>query len=570
MQHGLDDESEEGLTMTFQFDLVTEPWIPCVRQDGTKVFLGLLDTLLTAHDLREIHDESPTITVSLHRLLLAVLHHVFGPRDTKAWAQLWNGGAGPFAPAPLRAYFADPARAGRFDLFHEQHPFLQCVDLPFSQQVSNKGKPAVKEYLSTIALLMPDRASGNNGTLFDHSSDDLPQPVTPAHAARLVLSIQQFALGGRITFLDSKDGSAMAGLLCKGAVLLLEGENLFQTLMLNLVRYSPDAGQPFECSAKGDRPAWDRPPIGLPSVRRPDGYLDWLTWQARRIRLQPERTEAGTLQVRHVVMMRGDELPDSLNRQQFETMVAFRTLPKAKTAKDAWTPICFLESQSLWRQSLLLFQAVVGQATPPRILNWIAELKRAGVLTRARMYPLTARGLITNQAKCQQWRHERLAVSVALLERSDLQAVLREAADVARLAGSVIRSCTERFFEQLLFPGRRDLPQKSKEQVAGLAAGLEAARNYWARLETAYEELLTRIDGLPASDSADWETARIQVLQWWVDMVRQLAKHSFEMALDINTTSARGLQAQVYAERMFTRRLYRLGADLFRATATAN
>jgi hypothetical protein len=251
-------------------------------------------------------------------------------------------------------------------------------------------------------------------------------------------------------------------------------------------------------------------------------------------------------------------------------MVAFRTLPKAKTAKDAWTPICFLESQSLWRQSLLLFQAVVGQATPPRILNWIAELKRAGVLTRARMYPLTARGLITNQAKCQQWRHERLAVSVALLERSDLQAVLREAADVARLAGSVIRSCTERFFEQLLFPGRRDLPQKSKEQVAGLAAGLEAARNYWARLETAYEELLTRIDGLPASDSADWETARIQVLQWWVDMVRQLAKHSFEMALDINTTSARGLQAQVYAERMFTRRLYRLGADLFRATATAN
>jgi CRISPR system Cascade subunit CasA len=556
--------------MTFQFDLVTEPWVPCIRQDGTKVSLGLLDSLLQAHELREIHDESPIVTVALHRLLLAVLHHVFGPRDARVWGELWQGGEGQFPGDPLGSYFRDPVRATRFDLFHEQHPFLQCVELSFQQTVAKGKKSEVKEYFSTIALLMPDRASGNNGTLFDHSVDDSPRPVTAAHAARLVLSMQQFALGGTITFFDAKDKHAKSGLLCKGAVLLLEGENLFQTLMLNLVRYSPGAEQPFACSAIGDRPAWDRPPIGLPSVRRPDGYLDWLTWQGRRIRLQAERSEGGEVQVRHVVMVRGDEIPDSVNREQFETMVAFRAMPSAKGVKDAWNPICFREAQSLWRQSLTLFQAVVGQATPPRNLTWIAELKRAGVLTRARIYPLAARGLITAQAKCQQWRHERLAVSVALLERVDLQEVLREAASMGRLGGGAIRSCTEQFFQKLLFPNRREIAGSAKKQIADLAAGLEAERNYWACLETDYEDLLTRIDSLPAGDGDDWESARIQLLQWWVKRVRHLAQRTFFAALDTNTTAARGMHARVYAEQLFKRRLYRLGTHLFQSTSTAN
>ena len=65
--------------MTYSFNLIDEPWIPCLRPDGTTIALGLRETLLQAHELREIRGDTPLETAALHRLLLAILHRVFGP-----------------------------------------------------------------------------------------------------------------------------------------------------------------------------------------------------------------------------------------------------------------------------------------------------------------------------------------------------------------------------------------------------------------------------------------------------------------------------------------------------------
>ena len=63
------------------FDLVDKGWIPCLRLAGNeRVEMGLRDVLAQAPTLREIYDPSPLVTVSLHRLLLAILHRNFGPR----------------------------------------------------------------------------------------------------------------------------------------------------------------------------------------------------------------------------------------------------------------------------------------------------------------------------------------------------------------------------------------------------------------------------------------------------------------------------------------------------------
>src|SRR5581483_3989392 len=104
------------------FDLIDEPWLPCVRPDGAAVELGLRQALAGAHELGELYDPSPLVTVALHRLLLAILHRAYrGPAVPAAWRAIWN--AGRFDPAVIDAYL-DRWRH-RFDLFDPERPFYQ-------------------------------------------------------------------------------------------------------------------------------------------------------------------------------------------------------------------------------------------------------------------------------------------------------------------------------------------------------------------------------------------------------------------------------------------------------------
>ena len=63
---------------------------------------GLRDVLVQAHELRGLGGESPLVTAALHRLLLAILHRVFGPEGYDAWYALWQ--AGRFDPVALDEY----------------------------------------------------------------------------------------------------------------------------------------------------------------------------------------------------------------------------------------------------------------------------------------------------------------------------------------------------------------------------------------------------------------------------------------------------------------------------------
>jgi len=145
------------------YNLVHEPWIPCLREDGSAVELGLCDTLVSAHTLREIYDHSPLVTVALHRLLLAILHRVFGPPTFDGWVDLWNRAS--WEAAPLKRYFAQ--WEDRFDLFDSVHPFYQVAAMEDAQDHPS-------------AALALELASGNNATLFDHSVDHSPIAMPPS------------------------------------------------------------------------------------------------------------------------------------------------------------------------------------------------------------------------------------------------------------------------------------------------------------------------------------------------------------------------------------------------------
>jgi CRISPR system Cascade subunit CasA len=107
------------------FLLTTEPWIPCRALDGSHRELGLVDVLVGAHDLEGVHDASPPVTLAVHRLLLAVLHRVFGPSGLTAWKALYTQGS--FDEAAIHVYFK--AQEARFDLLHPARPFYQVRGL---------------------------------------------------------------------------------------------------------------------------------------------------------------------------------------------------------------------------------------------------------------------------------------------------------------------------------------------------------------------------------------------------------------------------------------------------------
>ncbi|MFZ2417816.1 MAG: type I-E CRISPR-associated protein Cse1/CasA, partial [Smithellaceae bacterium] len=110
-----------------EFNLIDEEWIPCITLDGSSKEFGIRDTLLKAHEIREICDDSPLVTVAIHRLLLAVLYRAFqGPTGMGQWKALFASGSF-YGNKSLTDYMAKDKWYNRFFLFDDDYPFMQIA-----------------------------------------------------------------------------------------------------------------------------------------------------------------------------------------------------------------------------------------------------------------------------------------------------------------------------------------------------------------------------------------------------------------------------------------------------------
>jgi CRISPR system Cascade subunit CasA len=264
-----------------KFNLTEEPWIPCLMPDGTLKEFSLLETLAKAHEIREISDDSPLVVVSMHRLLLAILHRNFGPKTFEEWKTLWRKGF--WDAEKLKTYFESDNCKNRFNLFDEERPFYQYP------KVTKKGD-ADSDKLP-IETLMQEKATGANATLFDHSFKAKQTACSPAQAARYLVARHNFSLAGGVSYPFNLSN----GVLVKGFSVLAIGKNLFETLALNLIVYHRDKPIPIQDDdgISLDKPFWEGETLPEAKERDKDGtvplgYLDYLTWQSRRIKLLPE------------------------------------------------------------------------------------------------------------------------------------------------------------------------------------------------------------------------------------------------------------------------------------------
>lgn len=521
--------------MRASFNLVDEPWIPCVLlASGERRDLSLRDTLARAAEIREIDDPSPLVTVALHRLLLAILHRNVGPAGLESWHTLWSKGA--WDSATLGQYL-DTWRH-RFELFDAERPFYQAASLDF-------------QYEKPIATLTHELASGNNTTLFDHTTEAARPVFSAAQAARRVVAFQSFALSGLVSFEKGQDrnrfGSAIAAPLVKGAVAMIKGGNLFETLMLNAHAYN--AVLPFKRD-DGDLPAWERDDETVAGDRFPTGYLDLLTWQSRRILLHPEPDTAGHVMVRSVVIMKGTQFPESFSLYEKEPMFAFRRNLKAKGSQDPFPVVGFQEERAVWRDSHVLFQSTADLNTRPMMLDWLNDLVSEGYLDRSQTVPLEMYGLCADRASVLFWRHERLQLPLAYLNDRDLFDKLREALTRAEDVGRNLRSSIWLLATLSLAPDSDNSAarQPATKDISNLADSLDPTRFYWARLQANFMDLLRDLaDARAASSNAP--TFGNGTLADWASALRTTAWAAFVDVTRGMDASARSLKAIASAER---------------------
>lgn len=527
------------MTQSFSFNLVDEPWIPCQwRESGEIEDLSLRQTLLHAHELLFIDGEVPPITAALYRLLLAILHDEFGPKNRDAWRELWAGEQ--WNSERVNRYLDE--NKPFFDLFDPERPFYQVAGM---DKVEN---PAIR-LLHHI----------NSPTLFEHTLNDSGS-FSPSQAARGLVSLQSFALAQGPPVRPAYDST-----WTRDVIFVLKGSNLFETLMLNLIAYPYQRPIP---TTPGDMPVWRMADPFKLKRSKPLGYLDYLTWQNRQIWLRPE------IENEAVVVKRMMVLPGYKLEMEITTPDPFK-LYFLDRKDGSYNAHRFTKDRSLWRDSVSLFSVhKIPKADespnmiPPYTFRWVygfrEELARMG-----QIYQYDALGMATDrppQNKVFFYRHEHMPLPLDYLEDEKLVHILQECMATAERAASELRWSTRKLAVLIHYPEMEEKlwkfvtqkviesgiravlweklikPQATKEKAKSVAKVVTdkwgIGRNYWAELENPFIRLTLDLPG--NSDIA---------IQKWEKSIQFSARSAFNLAREFAGTSPKALRAIAISEQ---------------------
>ncbi|MEV7229776.1 type I-E CRISPR-associated protein Cse1/CasA [Polymorphospora sp. NPDC051019] len=474
------------------FSLLDQAWIPVLDAAGRRREVSLLGLFEQADRVRMIACDLPTQTFAILRLALAVLHRAAdGPPGEAAWRALWRDRRLPVTDiADYLGEFRD-----RFDLLHPTHPFYQVADLR-----------AAKENTYGLERLLADVPNGM--PFLTTRAGPGMDSVSPAEAARWLVHCQAYDTSGIKTGAvgdpNAKNGkgypigASSVGWL--GGV-YLEGANLLETLLLNLVPVAPG----WQVADERDLPVWEREPQTAAeeaaTTRGPYGLLGLYTWQSRRIRLFDDANG-----ITGAMICNGDRF-EWQDRHLLEPMSVWgRSGPREKEQKriPIYLPRPHDHSRALWRglQTLLPApppsNAEPPQRLSPMVVQWLARLTVTGVVgpdfqARTRATSITYG---SKQSVVDEVFSDALTMNVLLLvEDSALRAAAVAAADDAEKAVVVLRRLAENLARAA---GSRDTDSSEADR---------AAERAYALLDRAFRDWLARLgpDSDPVAERAGWQ-----------------------------------------------------------------
>ncbi|MDI6772661.1 MAG: type I-E CRISPR-associated protein Cse1/CasA [bacterium] len=493
------------------FNLVDQPWVPVRTLDGGLVTLSLRDTLLQAHRLRCLEDASPLVLAALHRFLLAVLHRALeGPSTTEQAARWFQKG---FPEDRITAYL--DRRRERLDLFHPTHPFFQ---VPGLDQVA-KPQP--------WTILLPEEGSNNTTLLFNPSRREgySPNPARPDEAARALLTYQVFALQGLVkVFLTSAPASHVA----PAALVFVLGENLHETLCLNLVPYTDPAR---------DVPIWERADVLTVDHMRQcprepaRGHVQGYTWPHRSVLFLPEEL-GGRTAVPKVLRGAGVRLEEG-EAYRYDPMVAYRYDDRIGLSSLRFRP-----GRGFWRDfAALLPRKAQEGGVEPGVVRHARDLFRA-LRQRQRPPKTMVVGVFNDQAKIEFWRAEYFELPPAILSDRDVYELVKTALNEAEESGRQLNRASLALAEGLLSRGGRNPIPADKHNLVRSLPGLAY---YWSDLEAHFSDFLSGLT--PESDEEGAKTR-------WREALYRTLRRAWQHTTQAVGNDARALRAVARADRV--------------------
>lgn len=481
------------------FNLVDEPWIPARFDDGAVADLSIRDAFHNADHVRELGGELPTQTFAIFRLLLAIVyravhdHTVPGGWNEDAWESWWREG---LPTDDIDDYLNEFHE--RFELFHPTRPFFQVVDLR-----------TAKDELKDTSGLIFDLPSNNR--LFTNRAGALSLRLPFAEAARWLVNAQAFDPSGIKSGAvgDSRVkggkgypiGVAWSGLL--GGV-LIEGDSLRETLLLNLARPSEDDESGRD--PRSDIPPWEDEVADTAAEReglRVSGPVRLYTWQSRRIRLV-----AADGAVNGVVLSNGDALTPQ-NQYLHELMSGWRySEPQTKKhGRVTFMPNEHRAGRAFWRGIGALLPSLPNVAkvdghdrflVPQTVEALSRRLNASSALDPSYRLRVRAIGVVygSNNSVVDDVIDDRVSVALALLHRrnAELAAIATEAVNIAESAVKALRDLAANLARAA--GGEGDGARSSAEEIA------------YAELDPAYRAWLAILDDdtAPVAAAASWKS----------------------------------------------------------------
>lgn len=245
------------------YNLVTEPWIQVLDQAGDLKEVSLLDVFQNASNYQRLAGDMASQDLVILRLLIAILTSVYSRVDVDNEAYDWvdldekmhiiEVDEDDYDQADLmntwrtlykKKGFSDSVsqylkkNIDKFDFFGDE-PFYQVNKEVYDQEVPTNKKINIKNPKGTVDVKQINRTvseSNNSPAIFSPKTRNTKNKLTLAQLIRWIITYQNFTGVTDKTKVNSKKKfSVSAGWLYGLSPVFAQGENLFQTLMFNLV-----------------------------------------------------------------------------------------------------------------------------------------------------------------------------------------------------------------------------------------------------------------------------------------------------------------------------------------------
>lgn len=524
------------------FDLLIHDWIPCVTENRIQQSYSIRSALENAHHIRAIEHESPVVLIATLRLLLAFCYRLAHANSMpmhsfRSWQGLkaaWSSG---IPPKWIDHYLDYCQCRDRFRLFDHRYPFFQIAGL----ECQSNTQPEASTRLGF------EQFAGTPTSLWEH----LPHVPWINEAALYLVTCQAFGASAsntsnaKVRDLQYSPTGRTSTPTYAGCTVWLEGKNLLDTLLLNLVDYD---------LTDTDLPIWEKP-LTVHALRArqprkaregdtdedgrpikkgkklagykeavPTGPVQLFTWPSRSVRLT--RLENGRVNAVHFTQ---------------GLAWSYRTVDPMKPYSQEGKPINLRRHKAAWRD---LHALLAINPNYNRTVLALSHAARGDIAVRRLNVAGIARG--DHAAKILFWRHERMPVPAPLLSDFNLIERLGGLLSNAEVAASELRSRTRRIAKLYLAPQAESpgAQQPNEDDVTKVVDSLDPRPAYWARMELHFLELLESLPNDWDAASDDWKPDdRQTATKTWRDQVKKQASQALKESIRSLGTTARAIQA---------------------------